>query len=69
MKAAWYLRARQYLSTVQWWVSITGYEHEDLCAGLGIKVNSSLGNIRCDVAYMKHKTLDSTLRYSLAMEF
>ena len=29
MKAAWYLRARQYLSTVQWWVSITGYEHED----------------------------------------
>lgn len=47
----------------------TGYEHEDLCAGLGIKVNSSLGNIRCDVAYMKHKTLDSTLRYSLAMEF
>lgn len=29
MTAAWYLRARQYLATVQWWVSITGYDHDD----------------------------------------
>ncbi len=47
----------------------TGYGHEDLCAGIGLKVDSSIGRLRCDFAYMKHKTLDSTLRYSLAMEF
>ncbi len=47
----------------------TGYENEDLSAGIGLCLDSSLGRMRCDFSYMKHKTLDNTLRYTLAMEF
>ncbi|MBN2354819.1 PorV/PorQ family protein [candidate division KSB1 bacterium] len=46
-----------------------GYEHENLCLGFGLAFNSTFGRMRCDFAYMKHKSLDQTMRYTLAMEF
>lgn len=45
-----------------------GYDEENLCAGAGVRFDVKGNNIRFDFAYMNHKHLDSTLRYTLAME-
>ncbi|MBN1540521.1 PorV/PorQ family protein [candidate division KSB1 bacterium] len=46
-----------------------GYNDEGLCAGVGMRLNSSAGALRIDFAYLKHDKLDTALRYGLVMEF
>mgnify|MGYP006300360453 CR=1 FL=1 len=45
-----------------------GYDEENLCAGAGLRFDFAGNSLRFDFAYMNHEHLDSTLRYTLAME-
>lgn len=46
-----------------------GYDHENLTGGVGLRLETALGRLRCDFSYMDHETLDGTARYTLVMEF
>jgi len=46
-----------------------GHDDENLALGLGLRFVNRGMNFKLDMAYMKHERLDSTLRYTLAMEF
>lgn len=46
-----------------------GYDDENLTLGLGLRFVNRGFNFTFDAAYMKHEQLDSTIRYSLSMEF
>jgi len=46
-----------------------GYDEEDLCLGGGLKFIALGNKFRFDFSYMNHEHLDTTLRYTLAMEF
>ncbi len=46
-----------------------GYDDEDLCLGGGLRFMALGTNVRFDFSYMNHDRLDTTTRYTLAMEF
>ena len=46
-----------------------GYDDEDLTLGLGLQFKYNMNNFRLDFAYMNHKYLENTLRYSLVVDF
>ncbi|MBN2092750.1 PorV/PorQ family protein [candidate division KSB1 bacterium] len=46
-----------------------GYDEENLCLGGGLRLNIKGKQFGFDMAYMNHETLDTTIRYTLAMEF
>lgn len=46
-----------------------GYEDENLCLGAGLRFSVVDKRFGFDVGYMNHEYLDTSLRYSLAVEF
>jgi len=46
-----------------------GDEEENLCVGGGLRFNFKGKSVGFDMAYLNHETLDTTIRYTLAMEF
>lgn len=46
-----------------------GYDDEDLTFGAGLRYSHHGRQFRMDAAYMEHDYLESTMRYTLSMEF
>jgi hypothetical protein len=46
-----------------------GYDDENLCLGAGLRFSVADKRFGFDFGYMNHEYLDTTLRYSLVMEF
>jgi len=46
-----------------------GYDAENLTLGLGLRFDFQGNLVRFDAAYMNHEYLESTLRYTLVLEF
>ena len=46
-----------------------GYDEENLCLGAGLRFSLAGNRFGFDLGYMNHEYLDTTLRYSLLMEF
>lgn len=46
-----------------------GYEDENLCMGAGLRFSVADKRLGVDVGYMNHEYLDTSLRYSLVVEF